>query len=279
VARLLLSKAGLKLDEQIALAGSRDSRRGTAVRLKAHVVSKIRKFQSPTWWRCCRAVTRARRSSSVLHRALRSSGHRPDHGRRQYLQRRHRQRHRLRHPAGAGARLQPDEGQAAASGVLRLGHREEKGLLGLTATSARIRRSRRRRSRLDLNYDAIATFGVPEAINVTGADRTSFFPTVEKTAKAFHYEIEPDANPGAGHYYRSDHFSSPASACRLSPSAPAPSSPAIQGVGQGAGRRLHHQPLPPSGRRVDAEMDFASNAALARYGFALGWQALLARTR
>ena len=42
---------------------------------------------------------------------------------------------------------------------------------------------------------------------MTGAERTTFYPVVEKTAQAFGYEIQPDAEPGAGHYYRSDHFS------------------------------------------------------------------------
>ena len=40
-----------------------------------------------------------------------------------------------------------------------------------------------------------------------GAERTTFYPTVESTAKAFGLTIVPDPNPGAGHYYRSDHFS------------------------------------------------------------------------
>lgn len=33
------------------------------------------------------------------------------------------------------------------------------------------------------------------------------FPTVQKTAQAFGFHIQPDAEPGADHYYRSDHFS------------------------------------------------------------------------
>jgi len=60
---------------------------------------------------------------------------------------------------------------------------------------------------LDLNYDALAPLGEPEEVEVGGAERTTFYPAVEAAAKDFKLTIKPDAQPGAGHYYRSDHFS------------------------------------------------------------------------
>ena len=60
---------------------------------------------------------------------------------------------------------------------------------------------------LDLNFDALAPLGVPEEVEVTGAERTTFYPVVEATAKEFALGIRPDPTPEAGHYYRSDHFS------------------------------------------------------------------------
>jgi len=60
---------------------------------------------------------------------------------------------------------------------------------------------------LDLNYDALAPIGIPEEVEVSGAERTTFYPTVEKIAKVLDLAIRPDAHPEAGHYYRSDHFS------------------------------------------------------------------------
>src|SRR5262249_53835309 len=48
---------------------------------------------------------------------------------------------------------------------------------------------------------------IPEEIEVGGAERTTFYPEVEKIAKEFGFAIKPDAHPEAGHYYRSDHFS------------------------------------------------------------------------
>ena len=70
---------------------------------------------------------------------------------------------------------------------------------------------------LDLNYDDVPTLGVPEEVNVTGAERTNFYPTVESTARQFGLTIVPDVQPGAGHYYRSDHFSFARLACRRFP--------------------------------------------------------------
>ena len=60
---------------------------------------------------------------------------------------------------------------------------------------------------IDLNYDALAPLGEPEEVEVSGAERTTFYPEVEAVAKDFRLTIKPDALPGAGHYYRSDHFS------------------------------------------------------------------------
>lgn len=60
---------------------------------------------------------------------------------------------------------------------------------------------------LDLNYDALAPLGEPEEVEVSGAERTTFYPAVEAEAKEIKLVIKPDAKPGAGHYYRSDHFS------------------------------------------------------------------------
>jgi Zn-dependent M28 family amino/carboxypeptidase len=60
---------------------------------------------------------------------------------------------------------------------------------------------------VDLNYDAFYPFGKTSDVSVTGAERTTLWPLVQQTAKRFHLAIEPDAEPGQGHYYRSDHFS------------------------------------------------------------------------
>lgn len=60
---------------------------------------------------------------------------------------------------------------------------------------------------LDINYDMLLPIGVQQEVNVNGAQRTTFFPDVETTAKRFGLAIVPDPRPEAGSYYRSDHFS------------------------------------------------------------------------
>jgi Zn-dependent M28 family amino/carboxypeptidase len=60
---------------------------------------------------------------------------------------------------------------------------------------------------LDLNYDDVKPLGAPEEVEVSGAERTTFYPWVQATAKEFRLAIRPDVRPQAGHFYRSDHFS------------------------------------------------------------------------
>jgi Zn-dependent M28 family amino/carboxypeptidase len=60
---------------------------------------------------------------------------------------------------------------------------------------------------VDLNYDALYPFGRTKDVSVTGAERTTVWPLVQQVAQQFDLTIEPDAEPGQGHYYRSDHFS------------------------------------------------------------------------
>jgi Zn-dependent M28 family amino/carboxypeptidase len=60
---------------------------------------------------------------------------------------------------------------------------------------------------VDLNYDALYPFGKTRDVSVTGAERTTLWPLVERDAKRSGLEITPDPEPEQGHYYRSDHFS------------------------------------------------------------------------
>lgn len=59
----------------------------------------------------------------------------------------------------------------------------------------------------DLNFDAFYPFGRTRDVTVTGAERTTLWPLVQRDAKRLGLRIEPDAEPGQGSYYRSDHFS------------------------------------------------------------------------
>ncbi|HEY1192497.1 MAG TPA: M20/M25/M40 family metallo-hydrolase [Gemmata sp.] len=60
---------------------------------------------------------------------------------------------------------------------------------------------------LNLNFDMILPLGVPEAVVVTGADRTTAFPLVRAAAQKNKLALEPDQRAHLGVFYRSDHFS------------------------------------------------------------------------
>jgi len=60
---------------------------------------------------------------------------------------------------------------------------------------------------LDLNFDALRPYGRTKDVEVSGAERTTFWPQVEQIAKRYNLTISPDPHPEQGSYYRSDHFS------------------------------------------------------------------------
>ncbi len=127
---------------------------------------------------------------------------------------------------------------------------------------------------LDLNYDMLLPVGIPTAIGAAGSERTSFYPVVESTAKAFGFTIQPDQQPMAGHYYRSDHFSF----ARVGiPAFSIEQGTLFEGQTPEWGKAqfedyVAHHYHQPSDEYHDT-MDFRGNAKLARFGFILGWEA------
>jgi Zn-dependent M28 family amino/carboxypeptidase len=279
VARQLFAKSGLHLDDMIASAGTRTFQaRELPVRFKAHIVSRVRQLKSYNVLGLLPGKDGAAAPQAVVYTAHYD--------------------HLGINPAMSGDNIYNgavDNGTGCGM-LLELAHAygtlaappphsvlfasvtaEEKGLLGsqylgnhLPIPAARIA--------LGLNFDAIPPIGIPEAVSVTGAERTTFYPVVEKTAEAFGFEIEPDAEPAAGHYYRSDHFS----LARVGvPSFSINTALKFAGHTPEWGKaqrdeytaKRYHQPSD----EYTPDMDFASNAALARFGFALGWQALTAK--
>jgi Zn-dependent M28 family amino/carboxypeptidase len=131
---------------------------------------------------------------------------------------------------------------------------------------------------LDLNYDMLLPVGLPTSTEVSGAERTTFYPTVESVAKAFQLTIQPEQFPSAGHYYRSDHFS----LARYG----IPAFSIGQGTlfaghdeswGEGQMKQYtaerYHQPSD----EYRPEMDFRGDARMAQFGFDLGWLASAAK--
>jgi Zn-dependent M28 family amino/carboxypeptidase len=128
---------------------------------------------------------------------------------------------------------------------------------------------------LDLNFDELLPIGVPTSAEVNGAERTSFYPAVEKTAAAFDLKLQPDNFPMAGHYYRSDHFS----LARVGvPAFSVDEGTLFAGHTAEWGKQQkedydatrYHRPTD----EYRPDMDFRADARLAQFGFLLGWQAL-----
>ena len=127
---------------------------------------------------------------------------------------------------------------------------------------------------LDLNYDALLPIGIPRSVSLGGAERIDFWPTVEMAAKAFNLALLPDPTPGAGHYYRSDHFS----LARVGiPAFSVDQGDLFEGHTPEWGRQqsvdyvAHHYHQPSD--EYQSDWDFRGNAKLARFGFVLGWLA------
>jgi len=276
VARKLLSAANLDLDAMIAAAGTRQFQaKELPVRFKAHIESKVRKFES---YNVLGLLPGEGGGQAVVYSAHydhlgidpTSSGDNIYNG-------------AVDNGTGCGILLEMAHAFTTSAAhppspvLFAAVTAEEKGLLGsnylgkhLPVAAARIA--------LDLNYDAILPAGMPQSVNVTGAERTSFYPTVEKTAAAFGFEIQTDAEPGAGHYYRSDHFS------MARAGVPAFSiNTGVKFAGHTAewGKALHEEYTAKRYHRPADEfsptMDFTSDAAVAQFGFVLGWQAMRAK--
>ena len=127
---------------------------------------------------------------------------------------------------------------------------------------------------LDLNFDDIPPLGSPEEVEVSGAERNNFYPTVEAMAKEFRLAIRPDSHPEAGHFYRSDHFSMarvgvPAFSINEGMKYKGHSTDWGMQQAEEYTNKHYHQPSD----EYSPSMDFTGDAAIARFGFALGWAA------
>ena len=279
VARKLFAAAGLKLEDMMELAGTRKFKaRQLPVRLQAHIVSKVRQFQSYNVLGLLPGTDGGPMTQAVMYTAHYDhlgidpamSGDNIYNG-------------AVDNGTGCGMLL--ELARAYSRSAARAPHpvlfasvtAEEKGLLGSNYLGKHLPLPASAIA-LDLNFDAVPPIGMPESVNVTGAERTTFFPEVEKTAKAFGFEIQPDAEPGAGHYYRSDHFSlarAGVPSFSINTALKFAGHPPEWGKAQRDEYTAKHYHQPSDEYRAD--MDFASNAALAKFGFALGWEALNAK--
>jgi Zn-dependent M28 family amino/carboxypeptidase len=127
---------------------------------------------------------------------------------------------------------------------------------------------------LNLNYDAIFEFGRVRDVVMNGVERTTFYPTAQRVAKALDLEIVPDPEPEQGHYYRSDHFS--LGKVGIPAFSVEPGHDVI-GKGKAWGAKMtdeyrqhrYHQPSD----EFDPNWDWSEGVQMAQLGFWLGWEA------
>jgi Zn-dependent M28 family amino/carboxypeptidase len=216
VARKLFAASGLDLDKEFAAAGQRGFKAvELPVRLKAHVASDVRPFQSANVVGILRGdLPKSKKGKPApVDQAVMYTAHYDHLGTRAGKA----GEDNIYNGAvdnGVGSGILLELARVWGQSKLELPHSvifasvtaEEQGLLGSEylgqhppIPAAQIA--------LDINFDALAPIGIPEEVTVDGAQRTTFFPVVQQTAKAFKLAVVPDAHPEAGGYYRSDHFS------------------------------------------------------------------------
>ena len=273
VARKLVEHSGLDLDKMLDDAQSRSFRPvALPLKLKAHMASIIRPFSSNNVVAMLQGSDPNLRNEAVMYTAHYDHlGIRPDMpGDNIYNGARD-------NATGCGILLElarvfaQSQSRPRRSILFVSVTAEEQGLLGSEYFGEHPPIPAGKIS-LDLNFDDVPPLGSPEEVEVSGAERTNFYPTVEAMAKEFRLAIRPDAHPEAGNYYRSDHFSLAHVGI--------PSFSINEGM-KYKGHTLewgmqqaeeytdkqYHQPSD----EYSPSMNFTGDAAIARFGFALGW--------
>ncbi|HEX8253408.1 MAG TPA: M28 family peptidase [Thermoanaerobaculia bacterium] len=125
-----------------------------------------------------------------------------------------------------------------------------------------------------LNLDALNLFGEVTSVTMIGADRTTFFPTVQSVAKTMNLTIVPDQAPEQGSYYRSDHFSlakAGVPAFSIKQGAEVIGQP--QGYGAAKVKEYRDKHYHQASDEFDPTWDFAAAVQVARFALWLGYEA------
>src|SRR5256884_690299 len=275
VAKQLAASSGMDLDKMMADAQSRDFHPAAMpVKLKARMVSKIRPFESNNVIARLPGLDNKLKDEAVLYTA-----HYDHLGIRPEMPGDNIYNGANDNATGCGILLELAHVFSLASQRPRRSilfasvTAEEQGLLGSEYLGKHppIPASK---IALDLNYDDVPPLGAPEEVEASGSERTTFYPTVQALAKDFRLNIRPDARPEAGHYYRSDHFSLARvgiPAFSVNEGMKYKGHDVAWGTQQADEFTAKHYHQPSD--EYHPEMDFTGDAAMARFGFALGWQA------
>jgi Zn-dependent M28 family amino/carboxypeptidase len=275
VARKLAAASGMDLEKMMADARTREFHPvSLGAKLKARMVSKVRNFESNNVIAELPGSNRKMKDEAVLYTA-----HYDHLGIRPEMAGDNIYNGAADNATGCGILLEVARAYSVArehpgrSIIFAAVTAEEQGLLGSEYLGKHPPVAAGKIA-LDLNYDDVQPLGAAEEVEVSGAERTTFYPWVQATAKEFRLAIRPDARPEAGHYYRSDHFS----LARVGiPSFSINEGMKFKGHDEAWGlaqnkeytEKRYHQPSD----EYHPEMDFTGDAAMARFGFALGWEA------
>lgn len=276
VAKKLVALGGLDLDKLFQQAQSRDFKPiELPVKLKAHVASSVQPFNSRNVVAYVHGDNSQRDAEAVLYTAhydhfgidkSKPAGANIYHG-------------AADNATGCGillelARVWAKSTPAPPRSILFAAvTAEEQGLLGseyLGKHTAQLGTH----VILDLNYDDLPPIGIPEEVEVSGAERTTFYPTIEETAKEFKLAIRPDSRPEAGHYYRSDHFSLGRvgiPAFSIGEGMKYQGHDTAWGEAQAKDYVEHHYHQPSD--EYKPEMDFRGDALMGQFGYVLGLKA------
>lgn len=124
---------------------------------------------------------------------------------------------------------------------------------------------------IDLNFDALYPWGRAKDVVLTGAERTNVWPLAQQIAKRLNLTVSADAQPEAGHYFRSDHFA----LSRMGvPAFTIGHATEFAGKPEGFGEQAYqeynskhyHQPSD----EFQSDWDFTALAQAAEYGLVLG---------
>jgi Zn-dependent M28 family amino/carboxypeptidase len=275
VARKLMATAGKDLDQMMIEAHSRDFRPvPLPVKLKAHMVSQVRPFESNNVVALLPGTDAKRRDQAVMY-----SAHYDHFGVRPGMPGDNIFNGANDNATGCGILLEVARAFSSAaqkpprSILFSAVTAEEQGLLG-SEYLGKHPPIPAGQIALDLNFDDVPPLGAPEETEVSGSERTTFYPVVQVTAREFKLQIRPDARPEAGHYYRSDHFSLARvgiPSFSVNAGMKYKGHPEQWGLDQAKEYTDKHYHQPSDEYRP--EMDFTSDSVIARFGFALGWKA------
>lgn len=275
VAKKLAAASGMDLEKMMAEARTRDFHPvDLGAKLKAHLVSKVRNFESNNVVAMLPGSDKRLRDEAVMYTAHYDHlGIRPDMpGDNIY-------NGAADNATGCGILLELARAFSVAkdrpgrSIIFASVTAEEQGLLG-SEYLGKHPPIPAGKIALDLNYDDVQPRGAPEEVEVSGAERTTFYPWVQATAKEFRLAIRPDARPEAGHFYRSDHFSLARvgiPSFSINEGMKFKGHDEAWGIAQDKDYTQNHYHQPSDEYRP--EMDFTGDSAMARFGFALGWEA------